>query len=561
MRWAISLSVLAFCTSGLAAAQAPLEVADAAVPPKKAVLTGAVESSELRSFGPWEVGAPAQAEALLPNTLWNNSDAVAIGALLDKISGVSFASPAANRLARSALLTPAAAAPAGSDAAAAEAARKRFAALGRYGAADEIVTMVSASPGAASDNAIAMFATQADLARGRNAEACRRSQNIPPATTATAAPDAFFLRMRAFCAAAAGDNAAAELAADVARTAGVNDPWLFSALLALAPDAKTKPPAKYDNSLDTAISLTGGFKPAAKPLVGSSLLAQGAVARSQNADPALRAESALAALRVNAISGAAGRAAFAAGANLKAAKGAPIPSAVVAVKTASAADDKPAAKALALESALAGMVNYPDYVAVARALAPEIAALPKDQTTAAAGLAMARAMLAIGDYKAAAEWRNLIVQSQAPTSEGARSALDAALVASGQGNIETAKVVLERRINLASGLSLRRASRDVAILTALGVPPPAPAAGFVNSNPVTPATQKADGAALAKAVDAAQRKAQGETAIYVAQAIAPGADKIEIDSLVSAIQALRNAGLMDAARAVAVEAMIAGGVA
>jgi hypothetical protein len=153
------------------------------------------------------------------------------------------------------------------------------------------------------------------------------------------------------------------------------------------------------------------------------------------------------------------------------------------------------------------------------------------------------------------------VQSQAPTSEGARSALDAALVASGHGNIETAKVVLERRINLASGLSLRRASRDVAILSALGVPPPAPAAGFVNSNPVVPATQKADAAAVAKAVDAAQRKAQGETAIYVAQAIAPGAEKIEIDALVSAIQALRNAGLMDAARAVAVEAMIAGGVA
>ncbi|MEJ0022440.1 MAG: hypothetical protein WDN76_02710 [Alphaproteobacteria bacterium] len=121
-------------------------------------------------------------------------------------------------------------------------------------------------------------------------------------------------------------------------------------------------------------------------------------------------------------------------------------------------------------------------------------------------------------------------------------------------------MVLERRINLASGLSLKRASRDVAILTALGVPPPAPAAGFVNTNPPVASTLKADAAALAKAVEASKRKAQGETALYVAAALAPGADKVELDSVVAAIGALREAGLMDAARVVAVEAMIAGGI-
>ncbi|MES1203126.1 MAG: hypothetical protein ABUS57_16950, partial [Pseudomonadota bacterium] len=473
--------------------------------------------------------------------------------LLDKVAQ-PYASPASNRLARGAMLAPGAA-PAGSEAAAADAARKRFAALGRFGAADEITTMVAASPVAAADKSIAMFAAQSDLARGRTDDACRRGQAISPAASAALAADGFFLRLRAFCAAASGDAPGAELALDVARTAGVNDPWLFSALLALAPDSKAKPAAKYDNSLDAAVSLAGAFKPAAKPLAGASILAQSAVARSDSAIPAVRVEAALASLRAGAIDGRTGRAAFAAGVNIKAAKGAPIP-----IKTVAAAEDKPAARALAIETALNGVVTYADYIAVARALAADIAALPKDATTAAAGLGMARAMLAIGDYKSAAEWRNLLVQSQAPTSESARSALDAALVAAGQGNIETAKVVLERRINLASGLSLKRASRDVAILTALGVPPPAPAAGFVNTNPPVAATLKADAASLAKATEASQRKVQGETALYVAAALAPGAEKVELDAVVAAITALREAGLMDAARLIAVEAMIAGGI-
>jgi hypothetical protein len=555
MRWAISLSTLALTLAASAVAQAPAQtVADATPPPGPVVLTAAVESGELRSLDAWEVGAAS--EKLLPASLWNNSDAAAVGALLDSVKQ-PYASPAANRLTRGTILAPGSA-PAGSEMAAADAARKRFAALGRLGAADELVTMVAASPIAASDKSIAMFASQADLARGRSADACRRGQAIPPAASAAIPADAFFLRLRAFCAAMAGDSAGAELAFDVARTAGVNDAWLFTALLALAPDSKAKPAAKYGTSLDTAISLAGGFKPAAKPLVGASILAQSAVARSDSATPIVRAEAALAALRAGAIDGKTGQAAFASAAGVKATKAAPIPAGVAAIRTVSAA--QPAARAAAIESALGGILNYGDYVAVSRALAPDIMALPKDQTTAAHGLAMARAMLALGDYKTAAEWRNLLVQSQAPTSESARSALDAALVASGQGNIETAKVVLERRINLASGLSLKRASRDVAILTALGVPPPAPAAGFVNTNPPVAGTLKADAVALAKATEASTRKAQGETALYAAAALAPGADKVELDSIVAAIGALREAGLMDAARVVAVEAMIAGGI-
>ena len=43
--------------------------------------------------------------------------------------------------------------------------------------------------------------------------------------------------------------------------------------------------------------------------------------------------------------------------------------------------------------------------------------------------------------------------------------------------------------------------------------------------------------------------------------VALGANKVEIDSVVTAIQALRAVNLMEAARIVAVEAMISGGIA
>lgn len=532
------------------AAPSPAQPTSAPAAPEAAVMAASVvESGELQALDPWQVGGAGK--AMLPKTLWEKSDAVAVGALFDKL-GPIYASPAANRLARAVLLSPGGA-PAGSDAAAGEAARKRFAALGRLGAAEDLAIMVSASPAAARDAGISMFAAQADLARGRVADACRRGQDA-------ALTSPFFLRLKAFCFAASGDGPAADLAIEVARNGGVNDPWLFAAIPMIVNGAKPSAPAKYTTSLDAAASIAGGFRPAAKALANASLLAQGAVARAADQPPALRVEAAAALLKAGAIDASAARAALASGAKLKSTKSTPVSPLAAAVRAVDSADGG-AARAFAIQSALNSLVTYSDYVAAARLFAGDIANLPKDETTAAAAVSLARAALAVGDGKVAAEWRNLAVNSQQAPPEAISTALDAALVAAGQGNAETAKVVLDRRITMASGLGLRRASRDVIVLSALGVPAPPPAAGFLNANPPVPALGKADEKALAAAVSASQRGAGGETAAYVAQALAPGADKVELDSVVTAIQALRAVGLMDAARIVAVEAMIAGGVA
>ena len=104
MRWAISLSALVLGLAASAAAQAPEQtIADAAPPPSPVIRTTAVESNDLRSLDAWEVGAAP--EKLLPATLWNNSDAAAVGALLDTVKQ-PFTSPASNRLARAVMLSP-----------------------------------------------------------------------------------------------------------------------------------------------------------------------------------------------------------------------------------------------------------------------------------------------------------------------------------------------------------------------------------------------------------------------------------------------------------------------
>jgi hypothetical protein len=105
------------------------------------------------------------------------------------------------------------------------AARKRYEALARMGLADEIVSMVSGSGEAKRDPGIVLYATQADLARGRLNDACRRAGGIN-----ADAPPPFVLRLRALCVAAAGEKDAADLALEVARAAGANDVWFDSVI-------------------------------------------------------------------------------------------------------------------------------------------------------------------------------------------------------------------------------------------------------------------------------------------------------------------------------------------
>jgi len=198
------------------------------------------------------------------------SDPSFLATLLDRLPAV-YDSPAMQMLARRALVS-GGEAPRGD---ATLAARRRFEALGKMGAADELATMAAGA--GASDLGIAMFAAQAELARGRRAEACARGRNVDAGAT----PPPFILRLRAYCAAVTGDRAAADLALEVARAQNAADAWYTSAVGAAAGAPAARPPAaRYDNSLSTQLSIAAHLRPGPRALNDSSTLALLALARS-----------------------------------------------------------------------------------------------------------------------------------------------------------------------------------------------------------------------------------------------------------------------------------------
>lgn len=503
----------------------------------------AIETGELNQLDAWTVGAIARAQGALPPTLWRASDASALSTLFDQLPA-SFDSPAALQLARRALAS-AGEAPAGD--AAPEAARKRFSALGRIGLADDISVMAAGSGPALEDPLIAQFAAQAELARGRVNDACRRVRN------AAGEQPAFLLRLRAYCAAASGEFAAADLALEVARSANAEDAWFRSVINAMAQRPARPPAGRYDTSLNASISIAAQLRPGATPLRNASALALVTVARGgANAPADLRMQAAALAFRRGLIPAAETRA-IVLGALAPDAESPPPLAAALRLAERSRGSLE---TARAIAALLRPNIAYVDFAAAARLFKDDIAAL-EAAPDAASALAYARAALAAGDVRLAT--RLLDSAGQAGVSAQALAPLQAAIDVQQRLNARDAALVVQRRIeNAATTAAGRRAlSRDLTIMAALGLPLSEAAQAHLAANPATggAAPDAALMAALQRAVDA---RATGEIALYAALICANGAHTIDGNALAQIIQALRGADLGDAARALAIEGMIGG---
>lgn len=498
-----------------------------------------IESGSLAELDPWAVGAISRDQALTRD-LWRQSDPSTLSLLFDRVTP-NIGSPAGAQLARQALLSPAAA-PSGDTIVAA---RKRYEALARLGLADEIVSMVSGSGEAKRDPGIVLYATQADLARGRLNDGCRRAAGIE-----TDAPPPFLLRLRALCVAAGGEKDAADLAMDVARASGANDPWFATVIAALTgrPPASA-PVARYDTSLNASASLTAKLRaPPQNALLNASAFALAMVARDENAVPALRAQAAAKALRQNTISPAVARSAARGQIGQRGAS-----ALAVAVGEVEAAAN-PYAQTLAIESALKRAKPHGEFAATARLFAAEIASAPTDPGTAPAAATFTRAALATGDYATAHRWRQLA--DSAAANANLLSILDLALTVS-RNDSENAHFAADRRIELAGPAGARLASRDIKAMAALGLPVGAAAEAYVLRTPPA-AGRKPDPALMAQLSAAATRRAAGEVAIHAALALGDGAESLDAGDLATILTALRDVGLGEAARALAIEAIIGG---
>jgi hypothetical protein len=468
-----------------------------------------------------------------------------LASLLQRLPA-NYASPAAQALALRVVLS-GGAAPSG-DAQAAM--RARFEALGKAGMADALSTLAAGAGPASSDPAIAQFAAQAELARGSRAAACARGR-----AAATDEPSTFLLRLRAYCAAATGDRAAADLALELARSSGgpaADQTWYSSAIGAIggatAPRALT---ARYGSSLDAAISLGANLRPpAANPLANASNLALLALARAENAPQPARAQATALAFRRGLLSPMEAHSIFNA---TPATLTTNVPTILTAMRQVQAAPGTLQA-ATAIAGALRQSSAPADFSAVARFFKADIAGL-QAAPNAAAALDFARAALAAGDVTLAS--RLTLAANQAGVSPAARAPLEAALAVARNENPQTLGLAAQRRADTAMGPARAGAARDAAILAAMGAALDPTTQAFLQANPPTGGVA-ADSGALASLISAAQRGSVGEAGIAAAVAVGDGPARVNVDALTQVLRALRQAGLEDHARAFAVEALLAG---
>lgn len=502
---------------------------------------GAIEVGSLAELDPWAVGAPPRGLGALPRNLWRASDATALATLFDRLPA-GFASPSGNDLARQALLSPADA-PRGDGAIAV---RKRFLAIARLGLADPLVTMTAGSREAKADPAVAAAAAQAELAQGRVSDACRRANGVELTTT----PQAFVLHLRALCLAISGEAEAAALAMELAKSAGAGDAWLQSVISMLGGLAPPRPlAARYDTALNVTASQAARLAaPARAPLQNASAMALVALARQEQTPPAIRAMAGARALKEGLISSDQAKAA------LRGAFGQPGAPALATALAESEYSSGAYGRAFAIEGALKSVSTHADFLAAARLFANERAALAPDPANATAAALFARAALAEGNFRAAQTWRDGADATQADPTQLAILDLCLSLWRRDEGQVA---IAAQRRIDTANPRSLGLAARDLKIVSALGSDIGPNASAFVARTPPA-AGRKPDAVTVAQLAISADQGAIGEVALLAAMILGDGAEQLDGDALANVIRALRQVGLEESARRVAVEAMIAG---
>jgi len=529
------------------AAAAPLSAA------AQSNLPAPIESAELRALDAWSVSAASRADGALSADLWTRSEPDVLAQAFDRLPA-HFDSPAARHLAQRILLS-GGEAPRGESG---EASRKRFEALGRMGQADALAVMAAGAGG--NDAQIATYAAQAELARGRLREACTRGRGAAIGE----APAPFLLRLRAYCAAADGDRAAADLALELsrgARAATADDTWYASAIGAVGGAPPARPPAaRYDNSLAVQLSIAARLSPGPNPLNNASTLALVALARSDAAPQPQRAQAAALAYRRGALTLAEARTILLA---VPAEITSALPPIVTALRTvesmrvgAAAGPEAEGVGALergrAIAEALRGATNPADFTAVAAFFKDDIAALPAAPDPAAAVL-FARAAIAVGDARLGQ--RLTASARQAAIPDATLAPLDAALAALAGARGEEGLRAMHRRIDAGGGPA---AARDVAILSALSGQADGQVQRFLLANAPAGGARADTGAMLALA-NAVERGALGEAALLAVGAGGEGGPaRLDAESLERIIRALRTLGLEEDARRFAAEAILAG---
>jgi len=492
----------------------------------------AIESSPLRPLSTWEVGAvPGGPSA--PVDRWASSTPQQLAAAFEALPDVLI-SPAARRLAERMLAAASNPLPAGDFS---RPLAERYEAMGRTGMAALIPVMVRTAGDRARQPDLVAFAVKAELANAQPEAACRLARAAPE-------PTADLLLLRAYCTALSRQLGATDVAIDLARAAGARDPFLYSVLPVVSGASKLRPIGRFDTALNAAASLSAGLKPPAPPLKDASSLALLAVARSDAAPPEVRYLAIERALIRGGLEAEAAQAGLVALGKALAARKLAAPWLVAAVGAVNALEGPARNEKIAALYAAEPLISRRS--ALARLFAADVSGALRGGERAGAADALAEAALLLGDTRAAFAWGR-VARPGLPPDRLAR--LELLLAAASGGDLEQAA----RRRRAAAIGAQAQAGREITLLGALG---PLSAEVQTFAAELGGAGQRADEAQLAALVESAARGAVGETGMRAAALLAPGANNLHPASLTSIIQALRQAGLTEDARAVAVEGML-----
>ena len=233
MRWAIStLALCAALIGAQALAQQP---------------SRSIEVQDLGAVDPFQVGS----RNVLPATIWSSSDADAVRAILGELpasTGTGWRQGAAARLAERVLLA-SGAPPRGArdDFALAALRMDRALAAGR---AERVYELLERTPRLNQSSALSRLHAETAFALGETDAACRTAESL-----LRGRDEPYWLRARATCLALAGNMPAAELTADLARSAdgAASFNTLFDALVL---ERGLPANARPSTGLELAIAMT-----------------------------------------------------------------------------------------------------------------------------------------------------------------------------------------------------------------------------------------------------------------------------------------------------------------
>lgn len=228
------ISVLALC-AGLTGAPAHAQQP-----------SGPIEVQELGAVDPFQVGS----RNVLPATIWSSSDAGALRAILNELpasDGAGWRQGAAARLAERVLLASGAPPRGGRDDFALAALRAdRALAAAR---AEPVYQLLERTPRLNQSSALSRLHAETAFALGETDAACRTAESL-----LRGRDEPYWLRARAVCLALAGNLPAAELTADLARSA--EDAGRFGTFFdALAFERSLPAGAQASNGLELAIAM------------------------------------------------------------------------------------------------------------------------------------------------------------------------------------------------------------------------------------------------------------------------------------------------------------------